>query len=295
MPEVKHILVSADEAGQKLLNFLQRRLGPDVPQSLLMRVIRKGQVRVDKKRAKPFDRLCAGADVRIPPIRAQERGETPANSPLLEPLTLLYHEQGILAVAKPAGLPVQPGSGHVDALSERLRAQFPDAAFTPTPAHRLDRDTSGILLCATSYEALRTLQQGFAGHGIGKFYLTWVRGELAPGTELIMEDALDKVGDPGAQRMVVGAGKAALALARCLASKEGRSLLEIDLRTGRTHQIRVQLASRGLPIVGDHKYGPRDRAPRMVLHAWKTILPTGQTLTLLPDWPAPFAVTEDLL
>ncbi|BBD09436.1 RluA family pseudouridine synthase [Desulfovibrio ferrophilus] len=289
MPKVQHIIVSADEGGQKLLNFLRRRLGPDVPQSLLMRIIRKGEVRVDKGRAKPFDRLSAGQDVRIPPIRVQERMQTPAGVPL----EIIFREKGLLAVAKPAGLPVQPGTGHSDAVSERLRAQFAEADFTPTPAHRLDRDTSGILLCGASFEALRNLQQGFAEHSIGKFYLAWVQGSVEPGTVLEMQDEMDKTGAHGHERMTIGSGKTALALARCLTSDDGRSLLEIDLRTGRTHQIRLQLASRGLPIIGDSKYGFKTRTQKMYLHAWKIVLGSGEIITNLPAWNSPYQLVND--
>lgn len=280
MPGVELVTVTAQESGQKLLQFLQRRLGPSVPKSLLMRLIRKGQVRVDKGRKKPFDRLNEGQTVRIPPIRLDT---APPPTPL-PPLPVLAEGDGWIALRKPAGLPTQPGSGHTDAASERLRTQFADTPFTPTPAHRLDKDTSGILLAGTSYEGLTTLQDAFKHHTLRKHYLARVHGRIEPGTSLTLHDQLEKTGSPGNQRMTTGTGKHALAYAVCRETDGKTSLLEIDLRTGRTHQIRTQLATRNMPILGDKKYGTNDDAPRMMLHAWKITLPNGNTVEDEPQW-----------
>lgn len=280
---VRHLEVSPEEDGQKLLQFLSRRLGPDVPGSLLLRLIRSGQVRVDSARKKPFDRLHAGQTVRLPPLRVA--APAPEPGPGAPALAVLAQGPGWIAVAKPAGLPSQPGTGHADAASTRLAAMFPQATFTPTPAHRLDRDTSGILLAGTSYQGLRALQQALAAHTLRKLYLARVHGGLAPGQALTLRDTLAKAGPENRRRVAVTAqGKPALALARCLDSDSRTSLLEIDLRTGRTHQLRVQLASRSLPIVGDRKYGRPDDAPRMMLHAWQIVLPDGTSIRLEPDW-----------
>ncbi len=279
---VRHILVSPEEGGQKLLQFLSRRLGPDTPGSLLMRIIRTGQVRVDGGRKKPFDRLSPGQTVRIPPLRPAT--PEPDSTTPLPPLPILAQGDGWIALLKPAGLPTQPGTGHTDAASERLRAMFPTAPFTPTPAHRLDRDTSGILLAGTSYQGLRDLQDAFAQHTVRKLYLARIHGHLDPSTTLTMHDELQKTGTPGQQRVTTGSGKPALALARCLGTDTTTSLLEIDLRTGRTHQIRTQLASRGLPILGDRKYGRPDQAERMMLHAWRVVLPDGECVECVPEW-----------
>lgn len=277
----RHLKVSPEEAGQKLLQFLARRLGPDVPGSLLLRLIRSGQVRVDSARRKPFDRLLAGQTVRLPPIRIAD----PVPAAALPALTILAQGPGWIAVAKPAGLPSQPGTGHADDASTRLTAMFPDATFNPTPAHRLDRDTSGILLAGTSYQGLRNLQQALAEHSLRKLYLARVHGCLTPGQTLTLHDTLAKSGPKGHQRTTTAAnGKPALALARCLETDARTSLLELDLRTGRTHQLRVQLASRNLPIVGDRKYGQSDNAPRMMLHAWNITFPDGTEVRLEPDW-----------
>lgn len=278
---VEKVEVTADEAGQKLVQFLMRRLGKDVPKSLIMRLIRKGQVRVDSGRKKPFDRLAAGQIVRIPPIRLEPK-DTP--KPPSKNLRILHDADGLLIVAKPQGLPVQPGTGHTDAVTTRLAAMFPNASFTPTPAHRLDRDTSGILLCGSSYARLRALQDAFRTHSLRKYYLAQVHGDIAPGTTFEMRDSMEKTGTPGKERVTVGSGKEAIAIAVCLHTSQGRSLLEIDLRSGRTHQIRVQLASRGMPIVGDAKYGKqKDKGP-MRLHAHRVVLDAGEEFSLPPDW-----------
>ena len=289
MPGVQHATVTPEEDGQKLAQFLQRRLGPSVPGSLVMRLVRKGQVRVDKKRAKPFDRLRTGQVVRIPPVRLDEP-DTPVQS--AEPLPIVFEAPGVIALAKPAGLPVQPGTGHTDAVSERLRAMYPDAPFTPTPAHRLDRDTSGILLAGTTYKGLRDLQEAFRDHSLHKDYLAWVRGRMEPESTMEMADAMTKQGPKGKERMRLGHGKAALATVRCLAVRNDCSLVAVRLYTGRTHQIRAQLAARGLPIVGDRKYGQKDDAEAMKLHAWKVQWPDGRCVELLPEWNGAYAVGE---
>ena len=289
MPGVRHATVTPEEDGQKLARFLERRLGPSVPGSLVMRLVRTGRVRVDKKRAKPFDRLRAGQVVRIPPVRLDEP-ETPA--PAAAPLPIVFEAPGVIALAKPAGLPVQPGTGHADAVSERLRAMYPKAPFTPTPAHRLDRDTSGVLLAGTTYKGLRALQEAFKDHSLHKDYLAWVHGRMEPGSTMEMADAMSKQGPRGKERMRLGSGKAALATVRCLAVRGGHSLVAVRLHTGRTHQIRAQLASRGLPIVGDRKYGDKNDGEGLRLHAWRVEWPDGHYVELPPEWEGTYAVGE---
>ncbi|NJB68017.1 23S rRNA pseudouridine955/2504/2580 synthase [Desulfobaculum xiamenense] len=292
MPPVQHLEVTPDEGGQKLLQFLQRRLGADIPRSLVMRLIRTGQVRVDGGRRKPFDRIEAGQVVRVPPIRIDEPASASPSG--LPPLRVLLHRDGLLAIAKPAGLAVHPGSGHEDCLTARLAAQFPDAPFAPTPAHRLDRDTSGVLLCATSYETLRDLQDAFRVHDIDKVYLCWVHGAVPVGTVMDMRDELAKTGPEGRERVHTGDGRDAHARAECLLSTREYSLMAVTLFTGRTHQIRVQLSSRGLPIVGDRKYGRTSDRSAMLLHAWR-IRWKDDVIEMLPDWEGAFRVKPEAL
>lgn len=309
MPGVQNVTVTAAEHGQKLLQFLQRRLGGTAPKSMLMRIIRTGQVRVDKGRAKPFQRIEKGQTIRIPPVRldgeegsakgtksqttAPETNKEPQSRGTPSSLYVIHEAPGFIAIAKPAGLPVQPGTGHTDAVSERLRAMYADAPFIPTPAHRLDRDTSGILLAGTTYKGLRTLQEAFKEHTLHKDYLAWVQARMKPGTTLELIDQMKKRGEKGRQRVETGRGKQALARARCVAERDGLALLEIRLFTGRTHQIRVQLASRGMPIVGDRKYGYVGKVKAMKLHAWAVEWPDGERIEQLPGWGGRFRVGKE--
>jgi len=287
MARVRHIEVTPDEAGQTLVNFLLRRLGGDVPRSHVMRLVRTGQVRVDSGRKKPFYRVSAGQTVRVPPVAVNE-DETP-NKEAGKRLDLVHESHDLLAINKPAGLPAHPGSGHADSVSQRLKAMYPDAPFTPTLAHRLDKDTTGLILAAKTYERLAELQRLFKEGGVGKRYLAWVQGELAPGALMRLTDKLSKrAGDKG-ERVATGSGKEARATAVCIKTAPGASLLEVDLETGRTHQIRVQLAARGLPIIGDRKYGHGEPGG-MLLHCWKIILPD-LALTQPPEWVGRYAVS----
>jgi 23S rRNA pseudouridine955/2504/2580 synthase len=290
MSGVSHIEVTRSESGQKLVNFLERRLGSDVPRPLLMRLIRTGQVRVDGGRKKPFDRVNEGQAVRVPPVRTSgEKKSVPGAAKL----PLAHESTDLLAVDKPAGLPTHPGSGHHDSVAGRLKSMFPDDPFAPTPAHRLDKDTTGLLLAARTYEKLRELQRLFKEGRVGKFYLAWVAAELAAGRDEPMSDLLAKHGGENGELVRTGSGKPAAARFRCLRTIRGASLVEVELLTGRTHQIRVQLSSRGMPIIGDPKYG-RSAKSGMLLHCWKLILPD-LTLTLPPEWKGRFAVDQSLL
>ncbi len=281
--KVQHITVTAQEAGQKLFGFLRRRLGTDIPPSLLMRLIRSGQVRVDKCRFKPYSRISEGSVVRIPPIKT----EAVKPSPFCNALPVVVTGQGWVAIDKPIGLPVHPGSKHTDAVTVRLQHMFEGAPFMPAPAHRLDLHTSGLLLVGTSYKGLYMLQEGFKNKTIGKHYLAVVQGVLPVGSQLKLADNLAKVKEKTTGRELVrtGKGKTALAKALCLKSLlPDKSLLHIELYTGRTHQIRVQLANRGFPIVGDRKYGYNGRENTLYLHAWKIVMPDGETISLKPPW-----------
>jgi len=290
---VRTLTVTAEEAGQKLLQYLARRL-EDVPPTALQRFIRTGQVRVDGRRAKPFSRLALGQLVRVPPYvparpHAPARPETAA--PETAPLDILYEDDELLAVIKPAGLPVHPGSGHPTALTTLLHARQPDAPFKATPAHRLDRDTTGILLVAKSYRMLRAIHEAMESGDICKDYLAWLCGHWTLGEVnewVTLRDRLAKEGEPGQERMqCCDTGKEAVSKVRLLYSTGEASLVEVRLETGRTHQIRTQLGSRGYPVLGDPKYG--GGTPPLYLHAWRIVLPDA-AFSCPPAWPAPFAV-----
>lgn len=309
--QVSRVRVGRAEAGQKLLSFLGRRVGRDVPKSALMRWVRTGQVRVDGGRAKPFQRLALGQEVRIPPHSAQERAANDLPDPVV-----VFEDETLLVLAKPAGLPVHGGTGHEDSLQARAARAYPDADFTPTPAHRLDKPTSGLVLFAKTYAGLLELQEQFRARQTRKIYLAWVAGEWQEQEPLTMRDRLDKQAvengsgrggeKQGKERMVVipnavgsgpatgeRGGKEALAIARPLRVEPNKSLLAVELVTGRTHQIRAQLANQGHPIIGDLKYGgpPLPRGlkdlPGILLHAWSMEI-LGRRFVLSPDWPDEF-------
>jgi 23S rRNA pseudouridine955/2504/2580 synthase len=287
MAGVQHMTVSEAEAGQKLLSFLRRRLGKDLPQSVLMKIIRTGQVRVDGGRKKPFDRVEAGQTVRVPPLRLEET-PPPAEKAGTQ-LDIVHEDEALLILHKINGLPVHGGSGHEDSVVHRLQQMYYESSFMPTPVHRLDKDTSGVLLIAKSYAALQELSLAFKEHRILKRYLAWVRG-FPPEERFSMRDELEKTGAAGREAVTTGSGKEALSHVQLLRSRAEDSLLQVDIATGRTHQIRVQLASRGLPILGDRKYGPTVPKLPMLLHAWQLTLPDGRIFRTDPHWPPPYSI-----
>ncbi len=205
-------------------------------------------------------------------------------------LPVLRETETLLVINKPAGLPVHTGSGWTDSVQTRLSARYAGTAFVPTLAHRLDRDTSGVLLAAKTYRTLAALHEAFRSRELVKIYLAWVYGEWTlstVGQPVEMRDALAKSGLAGQQKVHTGEGKAARLEATALSIEKGRTLLAIQLFTGRTHQIRAQLSSRGHPIVGDGKYGGgRSTGQRMpmLLHAWKLSV-DGQEFCAPPPWP----------
>ena len=196
---------------------------------------------------------------------------------------------GMLVLNKPAGLPVQPGSGHTDSVTSRLAAHFAHLPFKPTPAHRLDKDSSGLLLVATSYERLRALHAAFAQRKLKKTYLTWVEGVWPADGLCALRDLLEKTGAPGREKVRSGQGREALCEAICLHRQERRSLLVVMPLTGRTHQIRAQLSTRGHPICGDVKYGACPRRGGLLLHAFSLELPDGERFVCQPPWTGAWA------
>ncbi len=334
-PRRQPLVVSAEEAGQKLLQFLTRRMQGAVPGSALLRAIRTGQVRVDGGRKQPFFRLAAGQEVRVPPFQispGQTRhsqansGQTsPGQSSLgqgnpgqrtkpaqsILPLTILFEDAVLVAVAKPAGLCAHAGTRHPDSVADRLKALYTGAPFLPVLAHRLDKDTSGILLAAKSYQELRRLGELFASGGVAKTYLAWVDGSWPGRSAILLEDSLERLdlaaGEVAGRKKIVRAGSEAARqapaqgqakLARCevtpLVRKRAATLMLVRLLTGRTHQIRVQLSLRGHPVISDAVYGHKVRGVPMLLHALCLRLPE-RALFLPPPWVGPFALPATLL
>lgn len=275
-------LVTESEAGQKLLRFLERRLR--LPRNLLHRWLRTGQIRLNGKRSKPFDPVAVGDLVRVPPFArklAQEEAGCEGDLP-----PLLGKSGAIWAFNKPSGLATQPGTGHALSLSGLLRTHYRDADFCPAPAHRLDLETSGVLLVGATYAALSELQRMFAMGQIHKEYLAWVKGAVPWSGERLLRHYLSGDGQISAGP----GGSEALCVARPLRVLKERTLMQIRLLTGRKRQIRSQLAACGFPIIGDRRHG--DNGGCLKLHACRAILPDGATFACLPPWQDEFAVAE---
>ena len=255
-PAVQWVEISAEEAGQRIDNFLQRVL-KGVPKSRIYRLLRKGEVRVNKGRAKPEYRVQSGDRVRIPPVRvAQDEPGVALPSEahrLLE--GVLYEDDRLMVLNKPSGMAVHGGSGLSFGVIEALRALRPAAPYLEL-VHRLDRETSGCLLIAKRRSELRTLHQLLRSAQVEKRYLLLVRGEWGAARREVRA-ALKKNLLRGGERMVQvdAAGREALTRFRLLESYPGASLVEAELKTGRTHQIRVHAAHAGHPLARDEKYG----------------------------------------
>jgi 23S rRNA pseudouridine955/2504/2580 synthase len=280
-PQVKSIAVDEETAGQRLDNFLIREL-KGVPKTHVYRIIRSGEVRVNKGRAAADTRVAAGDVVRVPPVRlSQAAADKVARPAPARAFPVLWEDEHLLAVDKPAGVAVHGGSGVSFGVIEQLRQARPDARFLEL-VHRLDRETSGILLVAKRRSALLRLQDQFRDRETGKTYLALVPG-VWPVNRKVIDAPLHKyLQADGERRVRVVArddpdGMRSVTLVRVAHQGPEFALLEVTIKTGRTHQIRVHLASQGHAIAGDDKYGDfeRNRAwakqglRRMFLHAWR--------------------------
>ncbi|WP_386115771.1 RluA family pseudouridine synthase [Thiohalocapsa marina] len=265
---VQQVQVPAALAGQRLDNFLLQRL-KGVPRSLVYKLLRRGEVRVNKGRAKPSQRLAAGDWVRLPPVRQAETASRPAPATgMLAALAdaVLYEDARVLVVNKPAGMAVHGGSGISNGVIEALRALRPGAELELV--HRLDRDTSGCLLISKRRSALRELHRQMREGEIRKRYQALLAGTL-PRATVEVTAPLRKYQLRGGERLVqvdTEQGKPARTVFRRVRAYGGLTLVDVDLYTGRTHQIRVHAASIGAPVAGDDKYGDAeaDRALRQV-------------------------------
>ncbi len=280
-PAVRHLRVDAESAGQRLDNFLLRCL-KGAPKTLVYRVIRSGEVRVNKGRASAETRLAEGDEIRVPPLRLPDAADRPAAAAPPAEFPILLEDDHLLAIAKPAGVAVHGGSGVSFGVIEQLRRSRPQAKFLEL-VHRLDKETSGVLLLAKKRSALTVLQDQFRERGTAKVYAALVFGEWPEKLKLI-DEPLHKTLNADGERHVRVVSKAheegrrsitLVKIARRLPAL-GATLLDVTIKTGRTHQIRVHLAHAGCPIVGDPKYGDfaRNKAfakaqgfGRMFLHA----------------------------
>jgi 23S rRNA pseudouridine955/2504/2580 synthase len=283
---VNRLTVGEDGDGQRLDNYLVKTL-KGVPKSHIYRIVRSGEVRVNRGRASPDRRLARGDELRIPPIRAATRpavgkqvavpGRQPAPA-RDEALRVLYEDDALVALDKPAGVAVHGGSGISFGMIERLRRARPEAQFLEL-VHRLDRGTSGILLIAKKRAALTGLHAQLREGLVDKRYLVLVRGKWRDAMRVV-DLPLQSTTAGGERRVrVERSGREAVTVVRLLRRWADRSppltLLEAELKTGRTHQIRVHLTHLGFPLAGDDKYGDfawnrdlaRDGLKRMFLHA----------------------------
>lgn len=307
MPElskeaVVHVRIAPDEEGQRLDNYLLR-ICKGVPKSHIYRILRSGEVRVNGRRTDAAYRIQGGDQIRIPPLRLPARTEKDsdpgANSAAVRiELPVIHEDESFLALAKQPGIAVHGGSGLDFGVIEALRLQRPDARFLEL-AHRLDRETSGILLVGKKRSALKSLHDMFRVGSSDKRYLVLVNGHWPDAIRHVRLPLYKFLTDEGERRVTVdeAAGRPAYTIFRRLAAGQRFSLLEAQLKTGRTHQIRVHLAHLGFPIAGDDKYGdfPLNKAhlkeglKRMFLHAWRMRFPhpvTAAQLSLeapLPD------------
>ena len=278
---VVHVVIGDDDAGQRLDNYLIRHC-KGVPKSHLYRILRSGEVRVNSRRVAPTYRLAAGDALRLPPIRLAERPQNAIDEAAKARVTLpvLHEDEALLVIDKPEGIAVHGGSGVSFGVIEALRRQRPEARFLEL-AHRLDRETSGILLVGKKRLALTALHDMFREHGAGadKRYLVLVKGRWMNATQHVRAPLFKYLTADGERRVSVDAvqGKPSHTVFRLLARWPEMSLLEAQLKSGRTHQIRVHLAHLGFPILGDEKYGdfalnkrlPAAGLRRMGLHAWR--------------------------
>jgi len=272
---VRHERIDEASAGQRIDNYLLR-VAKGVPKSHIYRILRSGEVRVNGGRVQQTYRLAEGDEVRIPPIRVAEPTRS-APAPAGKPLPVVFEDEALIVIDKPAGKAVHGGSGVSYGVIEQLRVQRPEVRMLEL-AHRLDRETSGLLIVAKKRSALTALHDMMREGRIEKRYLTLVPGRWNNPLQHV-KVALHKylTGDGERRVRVSDEGKPAHSIVRLVQRWRDYSLLEVELKTGRTHQIRVHLAHLGFPLCGDDKYGDfalnkrleSEGLKRMFLHAAK--------------------------
>ena len=277
--------VTADEAGQRIDNFLMR-LFKTVPRSRVYRLVRKGEVRVNRKRVEAEYRIQEGDEVRLPPVRI-DAGDEPGrpSTSLLELIerAVIFQDKHLLVIDKPAGVAVHGGSGMSFGVIEALRASRPHE--TLELVHRLDRDTSGCLLVARDRATLTALHALIRNGGMHKTYLALVAGSWQLGTKRIDAPLATDNRQHGERHMrVAAAGKDSVSVFKPVQFLGPlATLMEVDIPTGRTHQIRVHASFAGHPLLGDDKYGDRERNAELRRHGLKRTFLHAQSVAF--EWP----------
>jgi len=293
---VRHVTIDGTRAGQRLDNFLLGQLG-DLPRSAVYRIIRTGQVRVNGRRARPMQKLAAGDEVRVPPVR--HNPEQPLRVPdgLREAVeaAIIHQDECLAVIDKPAGLAMHGGSGLRFGLMNVLAETHPEWR----PVHRLDRATSGLVVLACDYLNAVALQRAFVSRQVEKRYLALLTGRL-PEDQLVVDAPLKKIQDASGQRRVVAdpEGQAAHSEFKVLERLPGYTYVEVTIATGRTHQIRAHAAHLGLPLAGDERYNPNPPPAglqRLFLHAHHLRLPTFNDQLFASPLPDALCVVLDRL
>jgi 23S rRNA pseudouridine955/2504/2580 synthase len=299
--EVNHLRIDADQAGRRIDNLLVSMLG-DVPKSHIYRMLRRGEVRLNGKRARPETRVDVDDILRVPPVHADAApaataatGRPAGHQGEFLLTRILYEDEDLLVIDKPPGMTVHAGTGQQYGLIETLRnARGPQE--TLELAHRLDRDTSGCLIVARSMRALRRLHDQFRSGEIDKRYLLLAQGRWkGPVRRIDVPLHKDRRAGGEAVVRVDDDGKTAATVFSLERQFDGCCLLSADLETGRTHQIRVHARHGGFPLAGDDKYGDRDFNGRMrefglrrlFLHAAELRIPSADGATIRVEAPLP--------
>lgn len=293
---VRHVCVPADRSGQRLDNFLLAHLA-GVPRSVIYRLVRTGQVRVNGGRAKPMKKLAAGDEVRIPPVSIEptQPRKVPAEWVARIQQRVIELNQDYLIIDKPDGLAMHGGSGLSWGLMDVAGQIDPEWR----PVHRLDRPTSGLLMMARSHQALVALQRELVARRVEKRYLALLHGRLDE-DRVTVNAPLKKIRDGSGQHRVIVAddGQAAVTHFRVLERLPRYTYVEAEIETGRTHQIRAHAASLGHPLAGDERYAERDPPAglkRLFLHAHFLRLQWPEERVFSSPLPAELAEVLDAL
>ena len=257
-PSVQWLDIDTDQAGQRIDNFLLGYL-KGVPRSKIYKILRKGEVRVNRGRIRPDYRLQSGDQLRLPPIRVSETKQTNVPEYAQEDLQnrILYEDERLLVLDKPSGMAVHGGSGLKFGVIEALRALRPEAYYLEL-VHRLDRETSGCLMIAKKRSELRSLHALLRDGGMTKRYLLLAQGDCSTEPRKVDEPLLKNQLQSGERIVRVDPeGKSAVTHFKLLEKLTQASYMEADLETGRTHQIRVHAAFSGHPLAGDERYGDK--------------------------------------